>query len=143
MQTYETNMDAYRPGMQTHTGPKNLLSRNFEGAVGDVLEFGMPVVQSTNSDRAVRAPAAGDTEIFGISVLERSTTDGHFAVGDTARIATIGPVAVKVAADVNAGDPVHVIVADSTFSNTGGVVVADARFDTSASAGELAIVRMK
>lgn len=146
MQTYENTMSALRAGMQSHTGPKNLLSRTFEGAEGAVLDFGKPVVQSSTNDRAVRAPATGDTVIFGICVLERSTTDGHFAVGDTARIMTIGPVAVVASVAVNAGDPVYVNVTTSDYSNVAGVdlvQIEDARFDTSAGAGELAIVRMK
>lgn len=141
---YKENMSRSVAGHLPNTGPKTLLNRTFQGADGEVLAFGMPVAQSADFDNSVRAVTTGDTEIFGISVREMSTLDGEFKVKDTARILTIGDITVVAAAAVAAGDPVHVIVADGTFSNAGGVVIPDARWESSTTAaGELADVRLK
>lgn len=136
---YKETMDAARVGMLADTTNTTLLSRNIEGAA---VGFGKPVVQGA-ADKGARISTTGDTKILGITVRERSTLDDEFAVGDSARVATVGAIWVSVVAAVAAGDPVHVIVADGTFTNTGGVEITEARYDTSAAIGELALVRMK
>ena len=135
---YNENMDALRLGLIYDTSNKDLISRTCEGAA---IGFGQPVAQGV-ADRGARATTTGDTKIIGITCLERSAIDGQYAVGDSMRVMTQGPVAVTAAAAVAAGNPVHVIVADGTFSNTGGVVVENAFYESSGGIGDLVKVRM-
>lgn len=135
---YSEMQDALRAGFIYDQGPNELLSRIVEDAA---LKFGKPVTQGT-ADNAVHPTTTGDTAIFGISVLDQSTLDDEFAVGSNARIITSGPVAVVAAATVAAGDPVHVVVATGTFTNTGGVAIAGALYESSGVSGDLVKVRL-
>ena len=134
---YNETQDAGRLGAIADTTAKTLLSRVAEvGSIG----FGLPVAQGANDNGAHKAKT-GDTAILGISVRERSTVDDNFAVGDNMRVMTKGCIWVTASVDVDAGDPVTVVVATAAFSNTGGVAI-DATYETSATAGNLAKVRI-
>lgn len=134
---YNERIDALRLGHIYDTGNKDLISR---AAAGGVIEFAQPVVEGT-VDRTARKTAAGDTSILGITVRERSAIESEYAEFDDMRVMTKGPIAVVAVVDVVSGDPVHVIVADGTFSNTGGVAINGA-YESSATAGELVKVRL-
>lgn len=136
--SYSETMRPAVKGAIVNMEPKVLISRTVEGAS---VGFGIPVAQGAE-DKAARATTTGDTEVLGITVLERSTFDDEFAVGDEARVMTKGVIWTTAVATVAAGDPVHVIVADATFSNTGGVAIPNARFDSSGTAGQLVKVRL-
>lgn len=116
-------------------------SRKVEDAT---LEFGVPVVQGAE-DYSVRKTQAGDATIFGVSVRERSidanSSDALLQNAD-ARILTKGRIYVSVVEDVAAGDPVHVVVADGTFAKSGGVVIPNARYDTTVTAGNIAVLSL-
>lgn len=139
--TYNENMDALRLGHIYDTGNKDLISRTFEGAEGDVIAFGAPVAQGTG-DRQARATAAGDTAIIGITARERSALESQYAVGADMRIIRKGPITVEAGATVAAGDPVHVVVDGGTFSNADGVELAGAMYESSGDAGDLVKVRL-
>ena len=115
-----------------------MLSRQAEGAA---IGFGVPVAQGT-ADRGARATTTGDTEIAGITVRERSALNDQWAVGADMRVMTSGALFVVAAATVAAGDPVHVIVDGGTFSNTGGVAIPGAVYETSGDSGDNVIVRL-
>lgn len=141
--TYEEKLDIGRPGHIVNTELKNLISRNVEGEEG--IGFGLPVVRSDdNPNRGARATATGDTSILGVSVRECSVDANDpdfFGEGREMRVMTKGVIHVTVAVDVTAGDEVRVIVADGTWSNTGGIVV-NGEYDTSAVAGGVARIRL-
>lgn len=137
--TYSANMTAGRVGAIAETsGTDVLISRNAEvGAIG----FGLPVVQGAADDGVWKAKT-GDTAILGISVRDRSANDDEFKVGESVRVMTKGVIWVTASVAVEAGDPVHVIVATAAFAITGGVAIANARWDSSAGIGELAKIRL-
>ena len=135
--TYNETQDALRLGHIYDTGNKDLVSRS---ASGGAIQFGTPVVEGT-ADRTARVTAVGDTNILGIVARDRSALHSQFEEYADMRVVTKGPVAVTAVVDVVAGDPVHVIVADGTFSNTGGVEL-NAAYESSGTAGELVKVRL-
>ncbi len=136
--TYSETMDQARAGAIADMTDATLLSYTVED---EALPFGKPVVQGT-ADKGAHLATTGDTAILGISVRERSTINDEFAIADTARIMTEGAIWVTAAVAVSAGDPVTVVVATATFSNTGGVTIDNAIYETSAGIGELAKVRL-
>jgi len=134
-----------------------IISRTVETAA---IAFGKAVAQGT-ADKGCKAFGSGDTVILGITLLDRSAsglsvTNGQvsgqtpdaFGVGESARIAPVGSgrdVWVTVAADVAAGQPVYVRPSNGDFQPTNAnsaVQIAGARWDTSATAGNLAVVRL-
>lgn len=140
--SYSANIRAAVPGMIANEEGKTLISRNVETVAG--IGFGLPVAQGA-SDGGCVATSAGTTKILGITVRDRSVrpeTPNVFAQYDSARVMTKGVVWVVASVAVAAGDAVTVVVATGAFSNTGGVAIANARYDTSAAAGALAKVRL-
>lgn len=135
---YNETLDAGRLGAIADLTDKTLLSRVAEvGAIG----FGLPVVQGAD-DKGAHKAKTGDTKIFGICVRERSTINDNFAVGDNMRVMTKGCIWVTASVAVSAGDPVTVVVATAAFSNTGGVAMSGAVYESSAGIGELVKVRL-
>lgn len=140
--TYEDTIAKAFVGMIANMEPKRLISRNVETAAG--IGFGLPVAQGAE-DRDCIATEGGVTKILGITVLDRSVTaefPNGFAQYESARIMTSGCVWVTASVDVVAGDPVHVTVATGAFTKSGGVQIVGARWDTSATSGGLAVVRL-
>lgn len=135
---YSDTQDALRAGLIFDLSPNVLLSRIVEGAA---LLFGKPVSQGA-TDGSVHPTTTGDTTVLGVSVRDQSVLADQFAVGDSARIITEGPVAVEASVTVAAGDPVHVVVATGAFTNTGGVQIAGALYESSGDAGDLVKVRL-
>lgn len=141
-------------GAQATMIPATIISRNVETAA---IAFGKAVAQGT-ADMGCHAFGSGDTAILGIALLDRSAsglsvTNGQvsgqtadsFGVGESARIITKGDVWVTAAADVTAGQPVYVRPSNGDFQPTNAnsaVQISGARWDTSATAGNLAVVRL-
>ena len=132
---YNETLDAGRVGLVADTNDKTLISRIVE----ETIAFGMAVSQGV-ADRAVKLPLAGEP-ILGISVLERSSINDEWVAPESARIMTRGTIYVVAVADVVAGDVVHGMVG-GTLSNTGGVLIANARFEDTATAGDLTRIRI-
>lgn len=127
--------------------PATIISRNVQDAAG--IGFGVAVAQGT-ADKACKAFGVGDTAILGITLLDRSA-DGTPSNPDafpqyaSARVLTKGDVWVPVAANVVAGNPVFVRPSNGYFQPTNAnsaVQIPGARFDTSATTGNLAVVRL-
>ena len=145
--TYSETLSPGSAGAIANAEPKTLVSRVVETAGG--IPFGTPVTQGT-ADIACRSTQSGDTQILGISVRDQSVppeASDRFAENTNALIITSGVIWVEAAANLNAGDDVWVTVADGTFTNTdagGGatVTIAGARWDTSATSGNLAKLRL-
>ena len=136
--SYSENQGALRVGQIVDTTDNTLISRNVEVAA---LGFGLPVVQGAD-DRGAWKAKTGDTKILGITVRERSQENDEWAVGDTARIMTKGTIAVTASVEVSAGDPVTVVVATAAFSNTGGVAIPNATYQTSGGVGDVVEVKL-
>lgn len=135
---YNENIDAARVGALADTGEKVIVSRTVKDAAA---AFGVPVTQD-NIDGCVHPTTTGDTTIFGISVRDRSTLNDEFAVNDTARILKKGVIWVTAAATIAEGEPVHVTVATGAFTNTGGVQIANASYESAGASGDFVKVRL-
>lgn len=141
-------------GAQATMVPATIISRSVETAA---IGFGKAVAQGT-ADKGCHAFGSGDTAVLGITLLDRSAsglsvTNGQvsgqtadtFGVGESARIITKGDVWVVAAVNVTAGQPVYVRPSNGDFQPTNAnsaVQIAGARWDTSATAGNLAVVRL-
>lgn len=139
-------------GAQATMIPATIISRTVEGAA---IGFGKPVEQGV-SDKGCAFFDGG--VVLGITLLDRSAagmtvaagqvtarTPDTFGIGESARVITKGDVWVVSATGNAAGDPVYVRPSDGTFQNSSansGVQIAGARWDTSAGAGALAVVRL-
>lgn len=145
--TYAENMRPGLPGQLADMVNKTLISRDVENAGG--IRFGFPAAQGV-ADRGVIECIAGVTKILGVCVRDRSAlgrkADGTalegFALYESARILTIGTIWVTASVDVVAGDIVHVIVATAAWAKTGGVLVPNARWETTALATNIAKIRI-
>jgi hypothetical protein len=140
---YRSTMLPGVEGAIANEEPVVLISRSVEDAAG--IAFGRAVVQGVN-DMGCKGIGAGATSILGITVLERSArpeTPNGFGQYESARIMTFGVVWLTAAVAVVAGDPVCALTDGSgKFSNTGGVVIHNARWDTSAAANTIGRVRL-
>jgi hypothetical protein len=127
-------------GMIANMVPATMISRTVEDAAG--IAFGKPVAQGVN-DKGCKN-TVGATAIVGITVRERSVSAEAdlFAQYEEARIMTKGVIWVEASVAVVAGDIVHVIAATGAFAKTGGVLIPNARWETSAGIGELAQIRL-
>lgn len=152
----QTNYDETQPvavaGAQATMIPATLISRTVETAA---IGFGKAVAQGT-SDKGAIAFAGGT--VLGITVLDRSASgqtveDGQitgqvadqFGVGESARVMTKGDIWVVCATGCSAGDSVYVRPSNGDFQDSSAnsaVQIVGARWDTSASAGGLAVVRL-
>lgn len=139
---YKSEMDVGVAGAIANTENKNIISRVVEGAAG--IPFGRAVVQGTK-DKTIRAATTGDTAFVGVTVVDRTARDltfGGFVEKETARVLEEGVIWVEVTVAVKAGDAAAVDLATGKF-NKAGAAFAGAIFDTSASAGQLAQLRIK
>jgi len=139
-------------GAQATMIPATIISRTVESAA---VGFGRPVEQGT-LDKGCKLFDGGT--VLGITLLDRSAsgqteaggqvtgrTPDTFGVGESARVMTKGDVWVVSTTGNAAGDPVYVRPSNGTFQNTSansGVQIPGARWDTTAQAGQLAVVRL-
>lgn len=140
---FKNEMDKGVAGAIANTENSNIISRTVEDAAG--IAFGLAVAQGVN-DKGCRAVTTGDTKFVGVTVLDRTATDltgnGKFVQYESARVMEEGVIWVEVTEAVEAGDDVAVDLATGKF-NLAGAAMAGARFDTSAAAGGLALLRLK
>lgn len=140
--TYQSNIDAARAGERANTIPATTISRTVETAAG--IGFGKAVAQGTNDKGIVLF--AGSATILGITMRERSldaNNPDEFSQYDEARVMTKGAIYVEVGATVSAGDSVYVTDAGVfTSASSGNTQITGARFETGATSGNLAEVRL-
>lgn len=155
--TYPDTQPVAVAGAQATMLRGDLISRTVEDAA---IGFGKAVTQGT-ADKGCTAFGSGDTTFLGITVLDRSAsgltvTDGQvtartndaFGVGESARISAVGgggDVWVVCASGCSAGDSVFVRPSNGDFQDSNAnsaVQIPGARWDTSASAAGLAVVRL-
>lgn len=152
--SYSETLSAAVAGAQATMLPASIISRNVETAA---VGFGKAVAQGT-ADKGCKAFGSGDTAVLGIALLDRSAsgrtvTDGQlsgdtadqFGVGESARVLVKGDVWVVCATGCSPGDPVYVRPSNGDFqiSNANSAVqIVGARWETTAEAGGLAVVRL-
>lgn len=155
--TYPDTQPAAVAGAQATMLRGDIISRTVETAA---VPFGRAVKQGT-ADKGCSLFGSGDTTFIGISLLDRSAsgqtvvngqitavTPDAFGIGESARIAAVGgggDVWVVCASGCIAGDGVFVRPSNGDFQDSNAnsaVQIPGARWDTSASAAGLAVVRL-
>ena len=138
--TYPDTITNAYAGAIANQEPKTLISRTVEDSGG--IAFGLAVMQGT----ADKGCVVSDGDAFlGVVVRTQSVEDGSFegvAYRDEARIMTKGVVWVTVSGAVNAGDGVEVQADGALAAFGSGTEVVGARWDTSATNGNLAQLRL-
>ena len=146
--SYPENMRAAVAGAQADMTPSTVISRDVESAGG--IAFGNVVYQGT-ADKQVLDGGAGAFTVakyVGFALRDRSalgTVANGFAIRESARIMTKGTIWAVPAQNVVAGDPVFVRPSNGALQKddtNSAVQVPGARWDTSAVAGALAIIRL-
>ena len=145
MPTLQSNYTQYHDGAQlgmiADSRYKAVRSMTYEGATA--LGFGLALTFGANDNGA----DLGGTVFAGIVVSQKVLDPVNNATAyvqyDTVGLMTQGSIWVEASVAVAAGDPVHFDAATGVISNTGGVQITDAVFETSAQAGDLARVYMQ
>ena len=76
-------------------------------------------------------------------MLDITKEGDRYAQFDTARVRTKGPVVVKPAVNVAAGDAAYVVLADGTLTNVAGSNVKIGMFETTGAAGALVVLNLQ
>jgi hypothetical protein len=138
--TYLQNIPAGKAGHVADMTQADLISRTVETVAG--IAFGLPVAQGANDKGCI---AYAGTGFLGITTRDRSVVTGElYSRYESARILKKGPIWVVASVAVVAGDPVYITPAGA-FTNvaTANFLIPNARFDTSAGIGALAIIFIK
>ena len=138
--SYLNNIPAGKAGHIADMTQADLISRTVETVGG--IAFGLPVAQGANDKGCI---AYAGTGFVGVTTRDRSVLTGElYSRYESARILKKGPIWVTASVAVVAGDPVY-ITAAGAFTNvsSGNFLIPNARFDTSAGIGGLAIIFIK
>lgn len=156
---YSETQVAGLPGARATMLRGDIISRTVETAA---IAFGKAVSNGA-ADKGCKEFGGADTQamILGIAIIDRSAsgltvvngqvtgqTLDAFGVGESARILTVGSggdVWVTCASGCTAGDPVYVRPSNGDFQDSNAnsaIQILGARYDTSAGAGEIAVVRL-
>lgn len=139
--TYVENLRPAVAGQPATMIEGTRISRTVENASG--VLFGQPVAQGVADKGAIRS-TTGVTKILGAAVRDRSSPgvlENGYAQKETMSVMTEGDMWVVASVAVVPGDIVHVIVATAAWAKTGGVLVPNARWETTAGIGELGVIR--
>lgn len=145
LQTTYTNTHAVAyEGMEADlesAGTRNV-SRTCEVSIG----FGKAVSQGAG-DHGIVPFATAPAKFLGVTVRDQAVDADSvdaYRVYDTAGVKEVGRIWVKTGEAVVAGDPVYLTSAGAFVKTVGtNTAVPNARFDTTAASGDLAIVRLK
>ena len=142
--TYPDTIPASTAGALATMANGVIQSRTVETAAG--IGFGVAVEQGT-ADKGVILFDGGT--VSGITVLDQGATgDSEYAQYESARVAPVGSgvdIYVTCATGCSAGDDVYVRPSNGDFQDSSansGVQIPGARWETSASAGGLAVIRL-
>lgn len=135
------------PGLIYALHDQDIDSFSVEGTDG--IDFGMAVSRGTNAEKQV---VLGGDPFLGITVrsVERASTDATGSIGyaekETAAIMRKGYIWVICPTGCNPGDPVNYNTTtgalDSGAAEAGEAAITGATWETSAVAGEIAVVRL-
>jgi len=137
--TYADTITAGYAGGLVNQEPKVLISRTVEDSGG--IDFGLAVMQGTNDKGCVVSDAS---DFLGVTVRDQSVEASDpdtFEFLAEARIITKGVIWVANSGGVAAGDPVTYL-ADGALGTGSSPLVEGARWDTTATTGELAQLRL-
>jgi hypothetical protein len=134
--TYAANMTVGYAGMIADSaGPKDVASRTIENAV---VAFGLAVGRGT-ADSSARLGGSG---FEGITVADKSQVADEYPIGAVAGVVRKGTVWVTVNANVTPASVVRFVASTGVITPTesGGTVIAGAKFETTTTSGNLARV---
>lgn len=143
--TFSNTIAPFMRGRRGNMGEWDTVTRNLEGATP--LYFGNPV-QAGADDRGCAPYTSG--RFIGISECDQVLPHpgDYYKQYDSVAVCRSGPIAVRVAESVDAGDPAGF---DPTYdNNTGGWIVGDTAspglpgctFETSGAAGTVVLLRI-
>ena len=145
--TYTTKLATAYEGMVYAQSPHDIVSRAVETAAG--IEFGHIVSRGTDPDNQV---VAGGAAALGVTVRfldkEGAANSGAIRLEETETAAVLrsGSIYVVCPAGCAPGDPVKYTTAtgviDAGAAAAGETALAAASWETSAAAGELAVLRV-
>nr|QIG67140.1 hypothetical protein EVB34_035 [Rhizobium phage RHph_TM26] len=145
-ENYNTDYAVALEGMVADTSPALIVSRTVET---NDLAFG-EAVKMGSKEHCVNGDTTGAAEIYGISVRSQATKaekPNVYPVGDTAAILLRGAIWVKVGEPVAVDGIVTVTVATGAYGDqavaAGIVQIANAKWETAATTGGLARLRIK
>lgn len=146
--SYDINQPVAIEGMLFAQHPHDIDSRAVEGASG--IDFGVAVSRGTDKEKQV---VAGGTDFLGITVrsLERegaaNTGLVKYNENEAAAILRDGYIYAACPAGCTAGDAVKYVnatgVLDSGAAGAGETQLDGATWETTAAAGELAVIRLE
>jgi len=128
-------------GMIADTRFKSVRSLTYTGA--DVLGFGIALTRGADDKSADFGGAVFAGIVVSTQVQDAALATDGYASGESVGLLDIGSIWVAPAAAVVAGDPVTFDAATGALSNTGGITIVGAEYETNANAGDLARIRMK
>jgi len=145
--TYELNQPLAYAGLIYAQAPHDIVSRSVETVAG--IEFGVAVSRGTDKDNQV---VLGGTDFTGITIRDLSQ-EGVANTGaikwdetETAGILRDGYIWAVCPSGCNPGDSVNYVnatgVLDAGTAVAGETQLDGAEWDTTASAGELAVIRL-
>ena len=136
---YADNIDAAYKGALANMEPKVIISRTVEDSGG--IDFGLAVMQGTEDMGCV---VSDGSAFLGVTVRDQSvdpSAPDTFEYQAEARIITKGVIWVINSGGVAAGDPVTYL-ADGALGTGSSPLIEGARWDTTATTGALARLRL-
>jgi|SRR5215472_10013024 len=147
--TYTQYLTIAQAGMPATTTGWDVDTKITEDPSGNGIAFGLAVSQGTlHGDRSACLGALSGSHFIGITAANQTLSTLPAGVADTYHdtdnmaVAVRGDWWVKVHGAVKAGDQVTFDPTTGQLGFSGGTVVEDARFMTSAAAGAFAVVRL-
>lgn len=140
-ETYREDPQVAFNGMVADMSTATIVSRTVTAATG----FGKAMI--ADGEHKARAMFTGDAaaDFGGFSIRSQATkaeSVNEYPVNDTAGILLRGAIWVEVSANVTANTAVHVDLATGEISGAGGITIPNAKFETDATAGNVAKVRL-
>lgn len=141
--TYNETLAPAVEGMVANTEPKVTISRIIESAAG--IGFGKVACQGATANTVKVAAAAGIFRGITIHDVTLPPTNGDkYIQKDICALMTKGVIWVLASVNVVASDPVYFVPATGVLTNVVGanILIADAMWDSTAQAGNLAKLRL-
>lgn len=145
--SYSQNIPKAYAGLIYALAPFDSISRSVETAAG--IDFGVAVSRGTDKENQV---VLGGTDFVGITYRDLgregavNTGDIKYSEKETAGIMRNGYIWAVCPSGCNPGDPVNYVnatgVLDSGAAVAGETLINRAYWDTTAAAGELAVIRL-
>lgn len=129
--TYDDKMAVAFAGMQADlSGPRDVASRTIENAA---VAFGLAVGAGT-ADGSARL---GGTGFEGIAIADKTREADEYAVGEVGGVMRKGAIYVEASTNVGPTDPVTFTAATGVIGAGLATTIAGAKFETTATAGNL------